>query len=194
MAYLAVRFDAAAADAERWADALLDAGALSVDAVDAHAGTARETERYADSATEETPLWPVCRLTALFNEAADVRATLMGAGERLGADFPSHSIESIADADWVRQTQAQFHPLQIERGLWVVPSWCEPIDAHAVDVRIDPGLAFGSGAHPTTRLCLKWLARHLRQGDSVIDYGCGSGILAIAAALLGAADVLGIDV
>jgi ribosomal protein L11 methyltransferase len=87
----------------------------------------------------------------------------------------------VADADWVWETQAQFQPIQVANQLWIVPSWVEPIDPAAINIRLDPGLAFGTGSHPTTRLCLRWLAEHLQRGASVLDYGCGSGVLAITA-------------
>jgi len=193
MAYIAVRFQATAEDAERWADALLECGALSVDAADPHAGTALETARYGER-DDRVRLWPVSRLSALFSESTDVESVLIRAGDLLGVGTPAHSVEAIADADWVRQTQAQFRPLRVGRMFWIVPSWCEPVDPRAINLRLDPGLAFGTGDHPTTRLCLKWLTTHLHRGDSLLDYGCGSGILAIAAAKLGAIDVVGVDI
>jgi ribosomal protein L11 methyltransferase len=100
----------------------------------------------------------------------------------------------VADTDWVRSTQAQFPPTRISPRLWIVPTWHEPPDPAAVNVRLDPGVAFGTGTHPTTRLCLGWLDAALAPGVSVLDYGCGSGILAVAAALLGAGEVLGTDI
>jgi ribosomal protein L11 methyltransferase len=106
---------------------------------------------------------------------------------------PAHTIAAIADDDWVRKTQQQFQPICAAPGLWIVPSWCEPVDSKAINLRLDPGLAFGTGSHPTTRMCLRWLALNLSAGATVLDYGCGSGILAIAAAKLGAGAVDGID-
>jgi ribosomal protein L11 methyltransferase len=102
-------------------------------------------------------------------------------------------VEAVADCDWVRRTQAQFGPLHISERLWVVPSWCEPVDPLAINLSLDPGSAFGTGSHPTTRLCLRWLVANLASGATVLDYGCGSGVLAIAAARLGAGKVAGID-
>src|SRR5438132_12629237 len=125
MAYIAVGFQASAADAERWADALLERGALSVDAADPHAGTALETARYGEPRNERATLWPVCRLTALFLEASDVENILIRAGDALGVEAPEHSVETIPDADWVRRTQAQFRPRRVARKLWIVPSWCD---------------------------------------------------------------------
>lgn len=193
MSYLALSFEAAADDAERWADSLLGAGALSVDAADAHAGTAHETPRFGEPGAE-TASWPVTRLTALFHADVDIAGTLARVGEEIGHGLPPHTVESVPEMDWVRRTQAQFAPMQTSARTWIVPSWCEPVAANAINLRIDPGLAFGTGSHATTRLCLRWLDAHLTPGASVLDYGCGSGILAIAAVKLGAGDTCGVDV
>jgi ribosomal protein L11 methyltransferase len=109
-------------------------------------------------------------------------------------EAPAFRTEAVPDADWVRATQSQFDPIRISGRLWIVPTWHTPPDPAALNIVLDPGLAFGTGSHPTTRLCLQWLEARVRGGESVLDYGCGSGILAIAAAKLGAADVAGIDI
>jgi ribosomal protein L11 methyltransferase len=193
MAYRALSFDATANSAERWADALLDAGALSVDLADAHAGTPAETPVYGGPGGTEAP-WPWSRLFALFDASIDVEAALACAAVRLDVPVPAHSLAAIADTDWVRETQVQFAPIRVTGCLWIVPSWCDPVDSSAINIRLDPGLAFGTGGHPTTLLCLRWLAGNVAQGMSVLDYGCGSGILAIAAAKFGAARVAGVDI
>jgi len=138
--------------------------------------------------------WPIARLTALFPASTDAAHALAKAGADLGWPPPAHEMVGVAELDWVRATQSQFAPLQIHDHLWVVPSWCEAPDPSAINVTLDPGLAFGTGSHPTTRLCLEWLARELPPDANVLDYGCGSGILAIAAAKLGARHVTGVDV
>ena len=194
MAYLALRFDATAADAEAWADALLDAGALSVDVADPLAGTPEETPLFGEPGAPATTLWRLSRLTALLPAEADATAVLRAAGAALGRPLPPCETQPVADQDWVRATQAQFGPIRVTDALWIVPSWCDPVDPAALNLVLDPGLAFGTGSHPTTRLCLAWLAAELRRGESVLDYGCGSGILAIAAARLGASRVVGTDV
>jgi ribosomal protein L11 methyltransferase len=194
MAYLALCFDVDASAADGWGDALLATGALSVDIADPHAGTAAETPLYAEPGEPAGALWPVSRITALFAPETDWRAALAGAAASLGATAPPHEIHPVADADWVRATQAQFAPIRISGRLWIVPTWCEPVDARAINIALDPGLAFGTGSHPTTRLCLEWLSCNLRKGESVLDYGCGSGILAIAAAMLGAGRADGVDI
>jgi ribosomal protein L11 methyltransferase len=193
MPYIALRFDTAAGAADGWADALLDAGAFSVDAADALAGTAKATEVYGEPGVPSA-VWPTTRLTALFAEHADVAGALEQAAAALARTPPRYALEAVPDCDWVRATQAQFGPMQVGERVWILPSWCEPPDAAAVNLRIDPGLAFGTGSHATTRLCLRWLEAHLRRGAALLDYGCGSGILAIAAAKLGAERVCGVDV
>jgi ribosomal protein L11 methyltransferase len=194
MPYRALSFDASALSAERWADALLAAGALSVDVADAGADTLSESPRYGEHGAADLAPWPVSRLCALFDATVDVEAALASAATMLDEPPPVHWLGAIADTDWVRETQAQFASLRVNERLWIVPSWREPVDAGAINIRLDPGLAFGTGSHPTTLLCLRWLAQNVAPHASVLDYGCGSGILAIAAAKLGAGKVAGIDV
>jgi ribosomal protein L11 methyltransferase len=194
VAYLALRFDADAGAAELWSDALLDAGALSVDIADPDAGTSGETPLYGEPGAAGGERWPTSRLTALFPAAIDAAAALARAGARLGLAPPPHETWAVAEQDWVRATQAQFAPVRITDALWIVPTWCAAPDPAAINVTLDPGLAFGTGTHPTTRLCLEWLATALPPASSVLDYGCGSGILAIAAGKLGARRVTGVDV
>ena len=194
MPYLAFAFESRAADADAWSDALLEAGALSVDLADPQADTAAEQALYGEPGTPADLRWPRCTLTALFDGDADVDAALAAAAAALGRRAPAGTLATVPDADWVRLTQAQFAPIRIADRLWIVPSWCQPVDPAAHNLVVDPGLAFGTGSHPTTRLCLQWLASDLAAGESVLDYGCGSGILAIAAARLGAGTVVGTDV
>ena len=192
--YLALRFDAAAADADAWSDALLEAGALSVDVSDPHAGTALESPLYGEPGLPVAGSWAWSRVVALFVAGGDWRAALAAAADALAAAVPPHETYPVAEQDWVRNTQAQFGPIEIAPGFWVVPTWSDVPDTAAVTLRLDPGLAFGTGSHPTTRLCLEWLRTELRNGETVLDYGCGSGILAIAAGKLGAVRVAGVDV
>jgi ribosomal protein L11 methyltransferase len=193
MSWLRVWFVVSAADAERVSDALMDAGALSVDAADAAAGTADEQPIFGEPGSAATP-WPETRLAALFADDAPAEKLAREACASAGLAAPAMTLESVDDEDWVRLTQSQFAPIRISDRLWIVPTWCEPPEPGAIVLRLDPGLAFGTGSHPTTRLCLGWLDRHLAAGETVIDYGCGSGILAVAAALLGAGHVVGIDI
>lgn len=194
MAFLALRFDVDGARADAWSDALIDAGALAVDASDPHAGTDAESPLYAEPGEPPGEGWPIARLEALVDASADTTTLLASAAAALGEPAPAVHVRAIDDDDWVRRTQAQFGPIAIDDGLWIVPTWHEPPAGARLAIRLDPGLAFGTGSHPTTRMCLTWLARTLRGGERVLDYGCGSGILAIAAAMLGAGEVAGTDI
>ena len=195
-----LRIEVGRDDAEPWSDALLDAGALSVQAEDADAESPDEQPLYGEpgmpaSNPGSLPAWRRTVLAALIDAAVDPRAVLEAAAEALGVSPPAtHSVRFVADQDWVRLTQAQFEPIPIGDRLVITPSWHDVEDASRIAIVLDPGLAFGTGSHPTTRLCLQWLERFLRPGATVIDYGCGSGILGIAAARLGAARVCGVDI
>lgn len=181
--------------AEALADALVEAGAMSVSLEDANAETPDEQPLFGEPGlVPQRHAWKANRLRVLV-ESNEVEAIVRAASAAVGIAPPAiESSTAVADTDWVRATQAQFPPSRISDRLWIVPSWHEPPDPKAVIVRLDPGVAFGTGTHPTTRLCLRWLDSNLRPGVSVLDYGCGSGILAIAAAKLGAAGVVGSDI
>ncbi|HTQ01551.1 MAG TPA: 50S ribosomal protein L11 methyltransferase [Casimicrobiaceae bacterium] len=194
MSFIALRFDASAVQADAWSDALLEAGALSVDVSDPFAGTDRETPLYGEPGTDSDGAWATSRLVALLAADADLARLLDGAARSVGLPIPAFETYPVADEDWVRNTQAQFGPIEIAQHFFIVPSWCAPPDPGALNIRLDPGLAFGTGSHPTTRLCLAWLRETIAGGETVLDYGCGSGILAIAAAKLGARAVTGVDV
>jgi ribosomal protein L11 methyltransferase len=176
-------------------DALLQTGAVSVDVTDAYAGTPREHALFAEPGESDALPWELVKVSALFDEDADI-ATNVAAALRAANLDPERGfdVERVADRDWVRATQSQFRPVRISSRLWVVPTWHTPPDPSAINLIIDPGLAFGTGTHPTTRLCLNWLDANLRGGETVLDYGCGSGILAIAAAKLGAVRAVGVDI
>jgi ribosomal protein L11 methyltransferase len=191
MPFAALEFDTD--DADAWSDALIDAGALAVDAADPRAGTPDEAPLFGEPGLPGVAPWRVSRLTALFADDADADAALARAAGALGRPAPACRRLRIEDQDWVRATQAQFGPIPIGDGLVIVPSWCEA-PAGLVAITLDPGLAFGTGSHPTTRLCLEWLLASLERGAAVLDYGCGSGVLAIAAMKLGAAEAIGTDV
>jgi len=186
--------DADSADA--LSDALLEAGALSVSIEDADADTANEQPLYGEPGGEpDRPAWTQNRMSVLLPPGVDPAQLVAGACDSLSiAPAKVHGQREVGDADWVRLTQAQFPPTRIGERLWIVPSWHEPPDPSAINIRLDPGVAFGTGTHPTTRLCLAWLAQNMPRGARVLDYGCGSGVLAIAAAKLGAREVIGTDI
>ena len=179
------------------ADALLEAGALSVSVEDAAAGTADEAPLYGEPGSEPvTDAWHRSRLRVLIDGERATAARLVESACRT-LTWPALPIEQctpVRDADWVRESQAQFPPTRISERFWIVPTWHDVPAGARIVVRLDPGVAFGTGTHPTTQLCLAWLETHVHAGARVLDYGCGSGILAIAAALLGAGDVTGVDI
>lgn len=195
MAWLTLIADTDAEHAEALSDALLELGALSVDLLDADADTPDEQAIFGEPGEPPPGVWQHNRVSALFDADKDVAAVLREAADRTGLkELPEYRIETLADNDWVRLTQSQFDPIPISPRLWIVPTWHTPSDPAAINIALDPGLAFGTGSHPTTRLCLRWLDEHIEGGESVLDYGCGSGILAIAALKLGAARAVGVDV
>jgi len=186
---------------EVWSDALLEAGALSVDAQDADADSIDEVPLYGEPGlTPPAPGWERTRLTVLMVADCDPLAVVNDVADAIGSPPPGGiDIRWVAEQDWVRLTQSQFEPIPIGERLLITPSWHAEAAQAANNrgrlcIELDPGLAFGTGSHPTTRLCLEWLEQNLGGGESVIDYGCGSGILAIAAARLGAKSVIAIDI
>jgi len=195
MSWLSLTVNADAAYAESLSEALLELGALSVDMHDADADTPQENAIFGEPGEPSASLWLHNSVTALFSADADVTAILLQASKVAGLPHsPPHQISTLQDNDWVRLTQSQFDPIRISQRLWIVPTWHTPVDDQAINIVLDPGLAFGTGSHPTTRLCLRWLDENIQGGESVLDYGCGSGILAIAAMKLGAGHAFGIDV
>jgi ribosomal protein L11 methyltransferase len=176
-------------------DAMLEQGAISVDVADAEAGTDREKPIFGEPGFDREVAFGMNRVIALFSPSLDVAGAVARAMTVAGySAIPDYTITEVAEQDWVRLTQDQFAPIQISNRLWIVPSWHAIPNPNAINLILDPGLAFGTGSHPTTRLCLNWLDQNLSPGCSVIDYGCGSGILAIAAGKLGAARVHGVDI
>lgn len=193
-------------EAEALSDALLDVGVLAVSVEDADSDTSNETPLYGEPGLEPpVQAWRNNRIVALLPDGLDPAQLLAELEEASGRAVPEGewSLREVPDEDWVRLTQSQFGPIRVGDRIWIVPSW------HAADpdvpspeagpdgivrIELDPGLAFGTGSHPTTHLCLEWLAACLPAGSTVLDYGCGSGILAIAAAMLGAARVEAVDI
>ena len=195
MAWLTLSVRADASHAEALSEALLAHGALSVDMLDADADTPDEQAIFGEPGMPVDSVWQHNLINALFEPEADVEAILRDCYTELGiAHATPHRIETLEENDWVRLTQSQFDPIRISDRLWIVPTWHEASDPAAINIALDPGLAFGTGSHPTTRLCLRWLDACLKGGESVLDYGCGSGILAIAAMKLGAGSAVGVDI
>lgn len=198
MAWLAVSLETDCAHAEALADWLIDNGALAATIEDAAAGTPEEKPQFGEPGEISAPGWERSRLAILLpgdTSRAALATLLTAAAEAVGlAAAPAWQASELAEENWVQMTQAQFAPIRISPRLWIVPSWHAAPDPAAINIVLDPGMAFGTGSHPTTRLCLQWLESTLTPGSSLLDYGCGSGILAIAGAKLGAAPVCGIDI
>jgi ribosomal protein L11 methyltransferase len=201
--WVSVALETDAAHADTLSEALLAAGAISVSVEDAQAGTDAETPQFGEPGGIDdqpiVPLWAESRVVALFDPAPDLIGRIAAATVAAGIDdLPEIELDEVPEQDWVRLTQAQFDPIRVDDRLWIVPSWHAAPDPNAINLVLDPGLAFGTGSHPTTFLSLRWLSEILADGQgassSVLDYGCGSGILGIAAAKLGAASVLGVDI
>jgi ribosomal protein L11 methyltransferase len=193
--WLNVALETDAAHAEKLSEALLAQGALSVGVEDADAGTPAETPQFGEPGSGIAPLWQRSLVVALFELANDVMARVAEAAREAGIGaLPEVRLTEVAEQNWVQLTQSQFEPIRITDRLWIVPTWHRAPDPAAINLILDPGMAFGTGSHPTTRLCLEWLADNLQGGKTVLDYGCGSGILAIAALKLGAGRTVGSDI
>lgn len=196
MSWTEIVIEVARVHAEALSDALMDAGALSVSVEDADEGTEAERPLFGEPGMEPAEAaWERSRVVALAADDADHAALVAEAADACGIDTtPAYTLRPVAEQDWVRLTQSQFDPIHIGKNIWVVPSWHDAPDPNGLVLELDPGLAFGTGSHPTTRLCMEWLEAHAPQGLSVLDYGCGSGILAMVAKKLGAAKVFGVDI
>lgn len=197
-------------DAETLSDALLLAGVLSVSVEDADSDTDHEIPLYGEPGLEpDVPAWRRNRVVALLPAGQSPVDTLEQVRDAGGGNYLAEpwSVRDVPDQDWVGLTQAQFGPMQIGQRIWIVPSWhrddpdmqstiitTRKDSSDIVRIELDPGMAFGTGSHPTTHLCLEWLLDHLNGGQTVLDYGCGSGILAIAAKMMGAGQTFAIDI
>ncbi|EGT3621695.1 50S ribosomal protein L11 methyltransferase [Morganella morganii] len=189
MPWIQIRLNSTGADAEAIGDELTETGAVSVTFQDSH-----DTPIF-EPLPGETRLWGDTDVIGLYDAETDMKVVVAQLQQHplLGENF-IHKIEQIEDKDWEREWMDNFHPMRFGRRLWICPSWREIPDPEAVNVMLDPGLAFGTGTHPTTSLCLEWLDGLDLNGKTVIDFGCGSGILAIAALKLGAKEAIGIDI
>ncbi|HVS26256.1 MAG TPA: 50S ribosomal protein L11 methyltransferase [Burkholderiales bacterium] len=193
MNWLSLTLEANAEQAEILSEVLLQLGALSVDVSDAHAGTPDEQPVFDEPGESSPTLWQSSRVNGLFPAGVDITAIVKTASLTAHLVHPKFTVADVPDRDWVRLVRSQFAPMQISPRLWVVPTWHAVPDAYALNLILDPGLGFGTGSHPTTRMCLNWLDAHLKGGEQVLDYGCGSGILALAAKRLRAQRAVGVD-
>ncbi len=189
MPWIQIRLNSNAKDAEALGDELMETGSVSVTFQDSH-----DTPVF-EPLPGETRLWGDTDVIGLYDAETDMKLVIaqLENSPLLAPGFV-HKIEQIEDKDWEREWMDNFHPMRFGQRLWICPSWRDVPDPTAVNVMLDPGLAFGTGTHPTTCLCLEWLDGLDLEGKTVIDFGCGSGILAIAALKLGAAHAIGIDI
>lgn len=182
------------ADVDAVSDTLEALDALSVSVEDADAGSDQENALFGEPGMPPpAQAWEQSRVTALFSNLVSAEAARRAVQQLPGTDFSHTAIQAVPEQDWVRLTQSQFDPVEITPEFWVVPSWHTAPEQARTVLRLDPGLAFGTGTHPTTGMCLRWIAQHPGQA-SVLDYGCGSGILAIGAALCGGGKVVAVDI
>lgn len=193
MPWLQIKLEISPDSAERYEDILLEAGCSAVTYQDS------EDQPIFEPDLGTTPLWQRTTITGLFDTDYDMSATEQFIRDAhtesfKNSDFPVFKAEILEDKDWEREWMKNYHPMQFGKRLWICPSWREAPDPSAVNLMLDPGLAFGTGTHPTTALCLEWLDAQSLDGKKVTDYGCGSGILGIAALLLGACHVLAVDI
>ncbi len=193
MPWVQIKLDIPPHLAEAYEDLLLELGSSAVTLEDGANQPLFEPER------GSTPLWDETRITGLFDAEADMEALVSQLQhehqQRAAAfPFPKYRVEIVEDKDWEREWMEHFQPMQFGDNLWVCPSWKRPPDPEAANLILDPGLAFGTGTHPTTALCLEWLAQRDCRDKTLIDYGCGSGILGIAALLLGAKHLTATDI
>jgi len=195
MSWIEIVIEVARDHAEALSDALMETGALSVSVEDADEGTDAERPLFGEPGMEPAEAaWEHSRVVALADADADHAAIVAEAAAACDIAPPSYTLRNVAEQDWVRLTQSQFEPIHIGKNIWVVPSWHDVPDPNGLVLELDPGLAFGTGSHPTTRLCMEWLEAHPPKGATVLDYGCGSGILAMVASKLSAGKVYGVDI
>ncbi|MBO0502415.1 50S ribosomal protein L11 methyltransferase [Aeromonas veronii] len=187
MPWIQIRINATAKTADKVSNMLLGRGAQAVTFMDA-----KDVPVY-EPMPGETPLWGETEVMGLFDAETDPAPTIAFFQQIFGENV-GYKVEQLEDKDWVREWMDHFHPMQFGKRLWICPSWRDVPNPDAVNVMLDPGLAFGTGTHPTTALCLQWLDGLDLAGKTVVDFGCGSGILGIAALKLGAARVIGIDI
>ena len=189
MAWIQINAVVAEPLAEPLSDAFMEANAASVTFADAKDQPIFEPE------IGTTPIWQQTRVIGLFDAEVDSQAIITLLNQIVpDVAVSDYKVEQLEDKDWVRAWMDQFKPMQFGDNLWIIPSWSQPPEPDAINLMLDPGMAFGTGTHPTTSLCLTWLDQHAPKNIDVIDYGCGSGILALAAQKLGAASVAGTDI
>lgn len=188
-----IRFLTCAQKADWISDFLLENGALSVELLDADANTPLEAPQF-DEPGEVAQLWKNVAILSLWNNTEDFSNAIKQAPEGIFEKNFSFTVKNLPNENWVEKTQAQFQPIEITKDFWIVPTWCNAVPNAKILLTLNPGMAFGTGSHPTTHLCLEWLAQNVKENDRILDYGTGSGILAIAAAKMKAGEIIAVDI
>lgn len=169
-------------------DSLIASGAASVTLED------NADQPILEPGLGETPLWDNVKVTGLFDAEIDTAKTTLIAEKRFGKKLPEHNWELLEDKDWEREWMKNYHAIRCGENLWICPSWQQPPEPNKINLMLDPGLAFGTGTHPTTFMCLQWIDQQNFTDLEIVDYGCGSGILGVATLLMGAKKVIGVDI
>ena len=185
MAWISLRIEADSQNADLLSDTLMEVGALSASIEDADAETPDEQPIFGEPGDPPPGIWNKNIISALLADDANVAEVISQLEQLTEIKNLSYTTQKVEEQDWVRATQSQFDPIKITDDLWIVPTWHDAPNPNALNIILDPGLAFGTGSHPTTHLCLAWLVNEIKPQHEVLDYGCGSGILAIAAKKLG---------
>src|SRR6056300_1078622 len=172
----------------------MELDALSLSFSDSDLDTQNEVAIFGEDPDDHDRYWKNTKVMALFQNDHTLSVVINSIHNEFNIHIDQIQVEPVAEKDWVKETQSQFHPIQINDKIWIISSWHKIKNNNAINIHLDPGLAFGTGSHPTTKLCLDWLSKEELTNKSVLDYGCGSGILAIAAKKLGSAHTIGVDI
>lgn len=181
------------AHADNFSDFVLENGAISASIQDQNLNKNNEEIIFGEPHNGPQQFWEHTQINALFRNLNEAKKALKKLEKKFGIKL-SVEFKEVQDEDWVKKTQDQFHPISINNKLWIIQTWHDVVDKNAINLILDPGLAFGTGSHPTTYLCIEWLINNIQKKSAVLDYGCGSGILSICAKKLGADEVLGVDI
>ena len=193
-AWINLKIRASAEHAHIISDALIELGALSSSIEDSYLNSENEEALFGEPNIPSNTIWQHNTIESLFNDSVSIDTIIDELKTVTGLSHIDYTLESVEEQNWVALTQSQFEPINISNKLWIVPSWHTSPNPNAINIVLDPGLAFGTGSHPTTHLCLEWLIHEVSMNDRVLDYGCGSGILSIAAKKCGAKEVIGVDI
>ena len=193
-AWINLKIRASADYADIMSDALIELGALSCAIEDSYLNSENEEALFGEPNIPSNTIWQHNTVESLFESTVSIDTIINELKTITGLSHIDYTLDSVEEQNWVALTQSQFEPINIFDRLWIVPSWHTSPNPDAINIILDPGLAFGTGSHPTTHLCLEWLIKEVNINDHVLDYGCGSGILSIAAKKCGAKQVIGIDI